>query len=708
MNGSGNGRWALGFDIGGTFTDYVLLNADDGQMHIFKHLTTPDDPARGAFEGMRMFLEQRHLGFGDVFLTIHGTTLVTNTLIERRGAVTGLLTTEGFRDILEMGKEQRYDIYDLFLKFPSPLVRRRHRREIRERVDRSGQVIVPLDEEGVLRETQFLVDEGIESLAITFLHAYAFPDHERRAAEVVRSAFPSLPIATSADVAPEIREYERTVTTAANAFVKPQADAYIARLARELRDSGMVGQFLLMQSSGGTTLPATARELPIRLLESGPAAGGLAAAYFGNRMGWDDLLSFDMGGTTAKACVISDGVPTVVPEIEVAREHRFTKGSGLPVRTPSVDLIEIGAGGGSIAWIDSMGLLKVGPRSAGADPGPACYGRGGSEPTVTDANLVLGYLDPSFFLGGEMTLDRSAAEAAIASVARPLGLEIVEAAWGIHELVTENMAAAARIHMVEKGRDPRRLSMAAFGGAGPAHACRIARILGMQHVAIPVAAGATSAFGFLAAPLAFDFSHSYPTVIDDADWGKLNALLSDMESRGRDLLTPAGVDPATIEVRRVADMRLLGQVHSIEVPIPNGQLDADSVNAIRQAFKSTYTHLYRHWFEGYEMLAMTWRVTVRGPTPAITLKASATDRAARAKKGSRPAYFAESGTFVEAAVYDRYALTAGTRIEGPCIVEERESTLVVPPGDTLTVDAHGNLRIRVDVPDAVMLTGGAG
>jgi 5-oxoprolinase (ATP-hydrolysing) len=697
MSTSTTNRWAVGFDIGGTFTDYVLLNLDDGRMHVHKQLTTPDDPARGALEGIRVLLEQRNLTFADVFLTIHGTTLVTNTLIERRGAVTGMLTTEGFRDILEMGKEQRYDIYDLFLKFPTPLVRRRFRREVPERVDRSGAVVLPLDEAAVLREAEFLVAEGVESLAIVFLHAYAFPQHEQRAAAIVRERFPQIPVVTSAEVAAEIREYERSVTTAANAYVKPPSDRYIARLEEALRAAGMRGQFLLMQSSGGTTLPSTARALPIRLLESGPAAGGLAAAYFGGLMGWGSLLSFDMGGTTAKACVIEGGVPTVVPEIEVAREHRFTKGSGLPVRTPSVDLIEIGAGGGSIARVDAMGLLKVGPHSAGAAPGPACYGRGGTEATVTDANLVLGYLDPGFFLGGEMSLDRGAAERAIDALAAPLGLTRTEAAWGIHQLVTENMASAARIHMVEKGRDPRSLAMAAFGGAGPAHACRIARVLGMRHVAIPVAAGATSAFGFLAAPLAFDFSHSYPTILGETDWDHLNALLSEMEARGRGLITPAGIAPEAMTVQRVADMRLLGQVHSIEVPIPLGPLGPESIPAIEEAFEATYRRLYRHWFEGYEMLAMTWRVTVRGPAPVISLRRASTSPVAGAQKGTRSAYFPEANGFVETPVFNRYALTPGTRIAGPCIVEERESTLVVPPGDVLGVDEHGNLRIDISV-----------
>ncbi|MDB4896368.1 MAG: methylhydantoinase [Firmicutes bacterium] len=688
-------RFRLGFDIGGTFTDFVLLDPEDGSIHIHKCLTTYPDPSVGSLAGTRELLAGSGLTMANLATTVHGTTLVTNAIIERRGARLALLTTEGFRDILAMGKEQRYDVYDLFLAFPEPLVGRRWRREIRERMDAEGNVLTPLDPEQVRSVVAELVAEGVESLAVCFLHAYKNPAHERLVKELVRREFPGLSVSISSEVVPEIREYERTVTCAANAYVQPLVDSYLGRLEGALDSDGYAGRFYLMQSSGGTASPAMAREFPVRLLESGPAGGALVAAFYGQLINRESLLSFDMGGTTAKACLIQNGKPDVAPFLEAGRVHRFKRGSGLPIKAPVIDLIEIGAGGGSIARIDELGLLKVGPESAASQPGPACYGLGGTEPSVTDANLVLGYLNPGYFLGGRMSLDAEAAREAIGRVARPLGLSVTEAAWGIYQIVSENMAAAARVHIVEKGQDPRRFDMVAFGGAGPAHACQVARILGQSEVIAPLAAGALSALGFLVAPISFDFAVSNPMTLDHMNWDSLNAVFADMEERGRAMLVEAGVSPDEVVITRTADMRLVGQVHEISVPLPGGNLGPGHLPELQQAFRTEYVRLYSSLPENIAVQALSWRVVAAGPKPQIRLKTGVQAPGVSPLKGHRPAYFPGLG-YVETPVYERYALAPATAIDGPAIFEERESTCIVGPGDQATVDRYLNLVIRIN------------
>ncbi|WP_137125018.1 hydantoinase B/oxoprolinase family protein [Roseomonas sp. HF4] len=689
-------RYRLGFDIGGTFTDFVLLDAATGGITLHKCLTTPQDPAEGALAGIRAITAEAGIAVADLGELVHGTTLVTNALIERRGATTGLLTTQGFRDVLELGIEQRYDIYDLFLRFPEPLVPRRRRIEIAERIAHDGTVVVPLDAAAVRDAGAGLVAEGCTAVAICFLHAYRNPAHERQAAAILRAAFPGLSVSVSSDVAPEIREYERCVTTCANAFVQPLMDRYLGRLLRDLGALGFAGTLRLMQSDGGLCAPEVARAFPIRLLESGPAGGALATVLFARAAGLPDALAFDMGGTTAKACLIENGRAEVAPMMEAARVHRFKRGSGLPIRAPVVDMIEIGAGGGSIAGIDETGLIKVGPHSAGADPGPACYGRGGTAVTVTDANLLLGYYDPGFFLGGTMALDRAAAEAALAGLGDRLGLAAIEAAWGVHAVVCEAMAGAARVHLVEKGRDPRRYAMVAFGGAGPAHAARVARILGVTEVLVPPASGAASALGFLAAPLAFEQSRSLISPLGpEADWPALNGALAALEQGGRERLAGAGVAAAAMRVERSAEMRLVGQLHQIAVPLPDGALDAARLPELRAAFAETYARLYTRVVEGAAIEVLSLRVRVIGPDPgiAVTGAVAGGDTGGAALKGRRPAWF--DGAFSDTPVYDRYRLAPGTRIAGPAIIEEREATTIVAPGDTLEVDAVRNLRITV-------------
>jgi 5-oxoprolinase (ATP-hydrolysing)/N-methylhydantoinase A len=689
-------RWRVGFDIGGTFTDFILLDQERHEIRLHKCLTTPADPSVGALEGLGVLLGEAGLTLGEVGDIVHGTTLVTNALIERKGAKLGLITTAGFRDILEMGTEQRYDIYDLFLQFPDPLVPRRRRLEVVERMDRDGCVVEALDLEGVRAAARQLVADGVEAIAVCFLHAYRNPAHERAAGAEIARLYPELAVSLSSDVVAELWEYQRLVTTCANAFVQPLMDRYVRRIERALWERGFRGALYLMHSAGGLVSPETARAFPIRLLESGPAGGGLATAFFGAMAGKADVISFDMGGTTAKACLIEDGRAAVAAEMEAARVHRFKKGSGLPIKAPVIDMIEIGAGGGSIAGLDEVGLLRVGPHSAGADPGPACYGRGGVQPTVTDANLVLGYYDPGFFLGGRMVLDRDAAMQALESVGAGLGLDAVGTAWGIHRVVTESMAAAARIHIVEKGKDPRRYAMVGFGGAGPAHAAGVARALGVEEVLIPPASGAASALGFLAAPLSFEQVRSHPVRLDQAGAAEaIDAVLRALEAETRGRLVSAGVADSDVVIERVADMRLLGQLHEIQVALPEGAVSDASMPAIRAAFVAAYAARYTSVYDGVTIQLVSLRVRARGPYPALSLAQAGAGGEGPARKGARMAWFGDG--FVETPVFDRYALRPGEAIAGPAIIEEREATTIVAPGDVVTMDGTGTLRIRVAV-----------
>ena len=722
--------YRIGFDIGGTFTDFILVDGEQGRLHLHKCLTTPEDPSIGALAGLSDLLEAAGVDIADVGHVVHGTTLVTNSIIERSGARLGLLTTRGFRDILEMGTEQRYDIHDLFLTFPEPLARRRDRREVGERVSRDGYVLEALDPDAVRREVRELVADGVEALAVCFLHAYKNPIHERVVRDLVRSEFPDLPVSISSDVHPQINEYERSSTTAANAYVQPLMSAYVRRLDRVLRERGFGGRFHLIQSSGGLTAPETAQALPIRFLESGPAGGAQASALVGRTIGHSDLLSFDMGGTTAKASLIQNGEPDIAPMLEAARVHRFKKGSGLPVHAPVIDMMEIGAGGGSIARVDELGLLKVGPESAGAEPGPACYGQGGVRPTVTDANLLLGYLDPGYFLGGRMALDRAAAESAMSALAAELGLSVEEAAWGIYDLVSENMAGAARVHIVEKGRDPRRYAMVAMGGAGPLHAPRVARKLGVRTVVVPPASGAASALGFLVAPVAYELARSWPMRLASPDFTAVETLLRELETEGRTRLAEAGVDGAAVPehgaetegaggaaspardgrvtVQRQADMRLRGQMHQITVPLPAEPLSPANLTEVIEAFTEEYQRRYTHLYDGAEIEVLNWRVVCTGPTAEVPARLAGEGKAGdsgspgagpdvtdSALKGRRRAWVPGRGEYADVPVYDRYAMKAGTVIEGPAIVEEREATTIVPDACTLDVDDGLNLRLSL-------------
>jgi 5-oxoprolinase (ATP-hydrolysing) len=690
-----SGEYRIGVDIGGTFTDFVLLAGYEGELSLHKRLTTPEDPSRGVMEGLGDLVREAGISLGDCAEVVHGTTLVTNAIIERRGVRTALLTTEGFTDVLEMGREQRYDIYDLFLEYPEPLVPRWWRVGVEERVTRDGEVRRAPDLYRVRRRVAELVREGVEAVAVSFLHAYRNPEHERAVADMVRREFPELAVSISSEVVPEIREFERTSTTVANAYVQPLVDRYVRRMEDRLREGGFGGRFFLMQSSGGLAAPETARRYPVRLLESGPAGGALVAAFLGRAVGQPDVLAFDMGGTTAKACLVQDGRPDLRAEVEAARVHRFKKGSGISIKTPVVDLIEIGAGGGSIARSDRLGLLRVGPESAGADPGPACYGQGGEQPTVTDACLALGYFDPDYFLGGAMKLDVGAAGRALERLGGELGIPATEAAWGIYNVVCENMASAARVHIIEKGQDPRRFPMIASGGAGPAAAARVARTLGLPEVVVPPVSGVASALGFLVTPVSFEFSRSYPGELRALSWEEVSGVYAEMEEQAREILAVAGVGEVRLE--RWAEMRLSGQFHDIEVPVPAGRLGPESAGQLEDAFRREYERLYHTVLPGYEPMALNWRLRASGPEPALKLEriAGAAEGSGAALKSRRRAYFPESGGYVETPVFSRYGLRAGEGIQGPAVIEEKESTLVVNPGDTVLVDGLGNLRVRI-------------
>lgn len=691
-------QYRIGFDIGGTFTDFAMLDAHTGELRIYKCLTTPAAPAVGALEGMADFLEQEKVAGNQVTHVAHGTTLVANALIERRGAVVGLLTTEGFRDILEIRTEQRYDIYDMFLKYPDPLAPRRLRLGIRERTDRDGQILVSPEVADVKAAVEKFRAEGVQAVAICFLHAFRNPTNERAVRDMVRELWPDVAVSISSEVAPEIREYERTSTTVANAYVQPVLKDYLEQIQSGLSKLGFQGAFYPMLSSGGTATTRTATAIPVQLVESGPAAGAMAASFFGELCGRSELISFDMGGTTAKICLIQDGRPSLAPTLEVARAARFKKGSGIPLQIPTIEMLEIGAGGGSIAWVDTFGLTRVGPRSAGAAPGPASYGRGGTEPTVTDANLVLGYLNPDYFLGGAMRLDVAAAERAIDRLAQRMGSSVVETAWAIHQIVNESMASAVKIHVIEKAQDPRRYALLAYGGGGPVHGSGVAKTLALKQVICPPAAGVASAIGLLVAPQALELARSYPVLAYSMNWDEIAGLFQAMEDQASKALNEAGVASDQITFERSVDGRFAGQLHELNIPLPATLLQDGDAAPLLQDFFARYEVLYGHLPKGMPVEFLSWRLTARGPRPPFrlpTVNPGGTDPSV-ALKGHRQVYWGDLREYVRTPVYDRYTMRPGMQIAGPAIVEERESTTVVQPAMRAEIDAYLNLVVYLE------------
>ena len=642
-------------------------------------------------------LDETGLSAGDLPRVVHGTTLVPTTVIEGTGAKVGLITTEGHRDGIEIGNEIRYDLFDLFLDRPPILVPRHRRLEVPERIAPDGSVLLPLDTEAVKVAAVTLVEEnGVEALAIAFLHAYRNANHERAARDAVRTLYPDLPITISGEVAPEIREFERASTACCNAYVQPLMQRYLDTLNGKLAAIGFKGYLYIMLSGGGITSVREARDFPVRMIESGPAAGAMAASFYSRLIGLDRVVSFDMGGTTAKMCLVEDAMPDRKHDFEAGRASRFMKGSGIPLKISVVDMIEIGAGGGSIAWIDDLGLMKVGPRSAGSKPGPVCYGLGGDSPTVTDGDLTLGYLDAGYFLGGEMALDPDKVTRVVdEKIGQPLSVLPTDAVAGIHRMVNENMASATRMHLAEKGRDPRRYTLVAFGGAGPVHAWGLAKLLKLERIVVPFGAGVVSALGFLVAPPATDSVRSYVARLDAIDWSAVNSLFTEMAADALELLLEAGATPDEISLTPSADMRYLGQGFEINVPLPRIELDTADEEAIRRAFFDSYRQQFGRVVDDVPIEAISWRLTSAAPGRDIRL--DDVDRPKSegdAKRGQRPVHFPDTG-FIDAAVYDRYALRPGDRFEGPAVVEERESTCVIGPGSTVAVDTFHNLVIEI-------------
>ncbi len=603
----------LGCDIGGTFTDFVLVNDETGTFSIYKCLTTPSDPSDAVETGIRG-LEKQTPGFmPEVAEIIHGTTLVINAIIERKGARTGLITTKGFRDILELGREIRYDAYDIFSEYPQPLVSRPLRAEVDERLASDGRVLRPLNSEEVKQVVHSLQSAGVESLAICLINSYENPIHEAMIKALVNELAPDLSVSASYEVLPQIREYERTCTTATNAYVKPITVKYLQKLSSRLQSLGFGGKLYIMLSSGSITTVATACEFPVRIIESGPTAAVIASQHYGRMFNIKDIFCFDMGGTTAKSCLIQKGEAGLVSTFEVGRVQRFKKGSGLPIQVPVVDLMEIGAGGGSIARISKMGLLQVGPESAGADPGPASYDLGGENPTVTDADLILGYLDPNYFLGGTMPLNLDAALKSIEEkIAKPLNTTLTEAAFGIHDLINETMAAAAKTHIAEKGGNPNTITVAAFGGAGPVHAYGLARKIGAPRLIVPPLAGVGSALGFFTAPVAFDLVRSHRVALDDADFNSIEKLFADLENEASTILKQSG-QVEGINFARSIDMRFVGQGAETNLPIANKAFNQWQEHEIRDLFDQTYKRLYGRTYPDTRVEFITFRVRASLP-----------------------------------------------------------------------------------------------
>jgi len=682
----------VGFDVGGTFTDFVLQTAS-GDLLTAKELTTYPDPTDACLRGLDALLARHGVRAADITQAVHGTTLGSNIVIERKARGVGLLTTRGFRDVLIIGREKRYQVYDLQIEKPPPLVPRRLIGEVTERVLADGSVRTPLDEADARRAVRQLVAGGVTTLAICLLHAYVNPEHEQRLAAIAAEEAPEVVVTLSHEVSPTFREYERTSTTVVNAYVMTALRTHMRALQTALAARGYPGRLFVMQSSGGIATAEAMERYPVRMIESGPAAGALMAALYGEVTGNPDLIAFDMGGTTAKLALIEKGRPFTTTAFELHRVHNAA-GSGLPMNIQAIDLVEIGAGGGSIARAD-LGVVAVGPESASSTPGPACYGRGGGEPTVTDANLVLGYLNPRYFAGGAMELSLGAAARAIEErVARPLGLSLEDAAWGIHTIVNTNMELATRVVSIERGRDPRALALVAFGGSGPVHGCRLARALGIPRVILPAAAGVAAAIGLLAAELRFDVARTFVRRLDGVDPEQVAAMFAEMTAQAVAVVRESAVTGEITTVRSV-DARYVGQGYELTVPVPAGKLDTGALEKVRRGFDDVYAARYGYANPNEPVEVVTWKLSAIGGAPRVTLPKATGRRGDLARKATRRAYFPETHGYADCPVFDRYALGPGLTLAGPAIVEERESTTVLPPGTLATVDDYANLIVEL-------------
>ncbi|MGE5269369.1 MAG: hydantoinase/oxoprolinase family protein [Thiohalocapsa sp.] len=690
----------LGVDIGGTFTDVALEVGAPGEIQgetrrlSAKILTTPEAPEEGVIAAIRAVLRDAGLGPTDLSLIIHGTTLATNAIIERKGAKTALVTTEGFRDTVEIRHENRFEQSDVNIDLPPPLVPRRWRFVVPERLNAQGRVVVPLFEAAVERLAERLAAEQIESVAIGFLHSFTNPAHEIRARDILAARLPGVSVTLSSEVSPEMREYERFSTACANAYVQPMLGRYLGNLEALLRGEGIGCPLFLMLSGGGLTTVETAIRFPVRLVESGPAGGAIFASHIARQCGLDKVLSYDMGGTTAKICLIDDFQPQTSRAFEVARIYRFKKGSGLPLRIPVIEMVEIGAGGGSVARVDRLKRITVGPDSAGADPGPACYGRGGTLPTVTDADLLLARIDPAAFSGGRMRLDVAAAETALRThVAEPLDLALALAAFGVGEIVDENMANAARVHAIESGKDARGRTLVAFGGAAPLHAARLADKLGLDRVLVPSNAGVGSAVGFLRAPIAYEIVRSHLQRLDAFDAAAANALFAAMRAEA-EAIVRRGEPTAPLSETRSAFMRYRGQGHEIAVPLPVRPYDSADGAVLLAAFEAAYRRLYSRVIPGVEVEVLSWVLLLSGPVPHEDAAAAPPPAASHPPPAHRRGVFdAERGDFVEVAIHQRAALTPGAIVPGPAVIVEDETSTVVSARFDARIDAFGYIEL---------------
>ncbi len=680
--------YQIAVDIGGTFTDGVLLDDTNHRIWVGKTLTTYYDPGDGIADVIEQLMAQKPDDDRAVSRVVHGTTLITNTLLERKGSRVALIVNHGTRDTLDIRRELRYDIYDLAITFPPPLVAPDDRYEVSCRIGHDGSCWQPVDEAELTDVVADVAASGAEAVGVCLLHAAVSGDNEQTIANALKAVAPGIPTTLSSELAAEIGEYERMSTVAANAYVQPIVARYLGMLDHRLHDLGIDGRLDIMVSNGGFTDAEQAARFPIRLLESGPAGGVLSAINCGAVNGVDRVLAFDMGGTTAKSCLAVDGKPEITHLFEFARERRFKRGSGLPAKSPSIDLIEIGAGGGSIARIDSLGLLQVGPDSAGSEPGPACYGLGGDAATVTDADLVLGYLDAARFLGGRMTLDVDRARRALKKTGEAIGLDVIATAWGIHDIVNENMAAAARTHIAEKGHDARRFAMIATGGAGPVHAVDVARRLRIRRVVCPVASGVGSCLGFLAAPARSDRSWSRVEQLSHADLDAAAVRLGEARASATAELVAAGVEPCAVQWRATAELRYVGQGNTVEVNVDS----KPDRKAILDGFETAYASAFGRLVPGGVPEVVTWRLVGTSPMPPRPFSLDAAN-AGDIAKATRPIYLPDHQDYADVPVYDRYRLPTGTRLAGPLVMVEPESTLIVAYPADVTVLDDGSVEV---------------
>ncbi len=683
--------WRIGVDIGGTFTDVALVDDDSGSIGVAKALTTPGDFAKGVLDALGGALRRYGVTPSQVGLLVHATTVVTNAILEEKGARAALVTTRGFRDVLELRRSSRRDLYDLFQDPPSVLVPRRRRLEITERIGADGNVVTPLDENEIDSLIAEIKATNAEAIAVSLLFSFLNPGHEQKLGKRLRSAFPNMPVYLSSEVLPEIREFERTSTTAVCAYVGPILASYLARLGEATRGIGLPPLYV-MGSNGGVFEAAEGVAMPAMAVESGPAAGVVGAALIARQTGRPDLISFDMGGTTAKASLIRGGQYETTPEYEVgggASSTKFMNGSGHPIRVPVIDLAEVSAGGGSIAWVDRAGALRVGPRSAGAEPGPVCYGRGGTEPTVTDCNLMLGYLGRQSLLAGDMSIDHEAAERAITEkLAKPLGVDARSAAAAVIDVVNHAMAEALKIVSVQRGHDPRDFSLIAFGGAGPLHAAALADELGMAEVVCPPIPGAFSALGLVGTDLRRDYVRTVYVTTDTADPAQIEAAFESLEAEGRAMLDRAGIEPDRRRFERTADCRYARQSYELNVPVSSGGIDPHAVHGIAEAFHERHARTYGHDNRGEPVQVVSLRLAAIGVIPPLAIKQPPAAAGTAAVKGKRALWFRKTGE-VEATVYDRTRMPEGLVATGPAVVESLDSTILVPPGWQARMDAQG-------------------